>query len=169
MLQFTPDCTALSLTVERWLAVTLHMSLSGHAVERWLAVITRNSRQSSNICMELEQRIILTRPVLCSVFFVYLLLVTILIVFLLVWCLNKLSPRTDKFARVEIFQLWHEFRVMTANQRSTAWPLSDMCNVTANQRSSGQLNAVQSGVNCSMEDKVIVTVCDSRSSIYNSI
>ena len=49
MLQFTPDCTALSLTVERWLAVTLHMWLSGHAVERWLAVITRNSRQSSNI------------------------------------------------------------------------------------------------------------------------
>ena len=49
MLQFTPDCTALSLTVERWLAVTLHMSLSGHAVERWLAVITRNSPQSWNI------------------------------------------------------------------------------------------------------------------------
>ena len=49
MLQFTPDCTALSLTVERWLAVTLHMSLSGHAVERWLAVITRNSCQSWNI------------------------------------------------------------------------------------------------------------------------
>ena len=46
MLQYTPDCTALSLTVERWLAVTLHMSLSGHAVERWLAVITRNSCQS---------------------------------------------------------------------------------------------------------------------------
>ena len=42
-------CTALSLTVERWLAVTLHMSLSCHAVERWLAVITRNSRQSLNI------------------------------------------------------------------------------------------------------------------------
>ena len=49
MLQFTPDCTALSLTVERWLAVTLHMSLSGHAVERWLAVITWNSCQSWNI------------------------------------------------------------------------------------------------------------------------
>ena len=40
MPQFTPDCTALSLTVERWLAVTLHMSLSYHAVECWLAVIT---------------------------------------------------------------------------------------------------------------------------------
>ena len=49
MLQFTPDCTALSLTVERWLAVMLHMSLSGHAVERWLAVIARTSRQSWNI------------------------------------------------------------------------------------------------------------------------
>ena len=50
MLQFTPDCTALSLTVEVcWLAVTLHMSLSGHAVERWLAVITQNSCQSWNI------------------------------------------------------------------------------------------------------------------------
>ena len=49
MLQYTPDCTALSLTVERWLAVTLHMSLSGHAVERWLAVITRNSCQIWNI------------------------------------------------------------------------------------------------------------------------
>ena len=49
MLQYTPDCTALSLTVERWLAVTLHMSLSGHAVERWLAVITRNSCQSWNL------------------------------------------------------------------------------------------------------------------------
>ena len=32
MLQFTPDCTALSLMVERLLAVTLHMWLSGHAV-----------------------------------------------------------------------------------------------------------------------------------------
>ena len=40
MPQFTPDCTALSLTAEPWLAVTLHMSLSYHAVERWLAVIT---------------------------------------------------------------------------------------------------------------------------------
>ena len=49
MLQFTPDCTALSWPVERWLAVTLHMSLSGHAVERRLAVITRMSRQSLNI------------------------------------------------------------------------------------------------------------------------
>ena len=49
MLQFTPDCTALSLTVERWLAVTLHMSLSGHAVERWLAVIRQNSCQSLNL------------------------------------------------------------------------------------------------------------------------
>ena len=56
----------------------------------------------------------------------------------------------DKFARVEIFQLWREFRVMTANQRSTAWPLSDMCNVTANQRSTVKLSAVQPGVNCSM-------------------
>ena len=58
---------------------------------------------------------------------------------------------------------------MTANQRSTAWPLSDMCNVTANQRSTVKLSAVQPGVNCSMEEKVIVAVCDSRSSIYNSI
>ena len=58
---------------------------------------------------------------------------------------------------------------MTANWRSTAWPLSDMCNVTANQRSTGQPSAVQSGVNCSMEEKVIVAVCDSRSSLYNSI
>ena len=49
MLQFTPDCTALNLTVESWLAVTLHMSLSGHAVDRWLAVIMQNSRQSRNI------------------------------------------------------------------------------------------------------------------------
>ena len=46
---------------------------------------------------------------------------------------------------------------------------SDMSNVTANQRSTGQLSAVQSGVNCSMEEKVIVAVCDSRSSLYNSI
>ena len=44
-----------------------------------------------------------------------------------------------------------------------------MCNVTANQRSTGQLSAVQSGVNCSMEEKVIVTVCDSRSTLYDSI
>ena len=51
----------------------------------------------------------------------------------------------DKFACVEIFQLWHEFRVMTANQRSTAWPLSDMFNVTANQRSTIKLSAVQHG------------------------
>ena len=79
------------------------------------------------------------------------------------------APRRGKFARVEIFQLWHEFRVMTANQRSTAWPLSDMCNVTANQRSTVKRSAVQSGVYCSMEEKVIVAVCDSRSSIYNSI
>ena len=64
----------------------------------------------------------------------------------------------DKFAWVEIFQLWHEFRVMTANQRSTALPLSDMCNVTANQHSTVKLSAVQSGVNCSMEEKVIVAV-----------
>ena len=58
---------------------------------------------------------------------------------------------------------------MTANQRSTAWPLSDICNVTGNQRSTGQLSAAQSGVNCSMEEKVNVAVCDSRSSIYNII
>ena len=44
-----------------------------------------------------------------------------------------------------------------------------MCNVTANQRSTGQLSAVQSGVNYSMEEKVIVTVCDSRSTLYDSI
>ena len=52
MLQFTPDCTALSWPVERWLAVTLHMSLSGHAVERRLAVITRMTRQSLNIFID---------------------------------------------------------------------------------------------------------------------
>ena len=40
MLQFTPDWTALSLTVERWLAVTLHMWLSGHTVERMLTIAT---------------------------------------------------------------------------------------------------------------------------------
>ena len=57
---------------------------------------------------------------------------------------------------------------MTANRRSTAWPLSDMCNVTANQPT-GQLSAVQSGVNCSMEDKVIVAVCVSRSSLYDTV
>ena len=60
MLQYTPDCTALSLTVERWLAVTLHMSLSGHAVERWLAVITRNSWveifQLERICRATDPR-----------------------------------------------------------------------------------------------------------------
>ena len=44
-----------------------------------------------------------------------------------------------------------------------------MCNVTANQRSTVKLSAVQSGVNCSMEEKVNVAVCDSRSSIYNII
>ena len=44
-----------------------------------------------------------------------------------------------------------------------------MCNVTANQRSTVKLSAVQSGVNCGMEEKVIVAVCDSRSSIYNII
>ena len=86
-------------------------------------------------------------------------------------CRATLSPCTgeelwrDKFARVEIFELWREYRVMTANQRWTAWPLSHMCNVTANQRSTVKLSAVQSGVNCSMEEKVIVAVCDSRSSI----
>ena len=39
---------------------------------------------------------------------------------------------------LEIFQLCRNIRVMTANLRSAAWPLSDMCNVTANQRSTGQ-------------------------------
>ena len=88
-------------------------------------------------------------------------------------CRATLSPCTGERVHEDLwrdkFQLWHEFRVMTANQRSTAWPLSDMCNVTANQRSTVKLSAVQSGVNCSMEEKVIVAVCDSRSSIYNSI
>ena len=37
------------------------------------------------------------------------------------------------FARVEIFKLCRDIRVMTANQRSTAWPLSDVRDVTANQ------------------------------------
>ena len=69
----------------------------------------------------------------------------------------------------KIFKLWRDIRVMTANRRSTAWPLSDICNVTANQRSTVKLSAVQSGVNCSMKEKLIVAVCDSRSSIYNSI
>ena len=70
------------------------------------------------------------------------------------------------FAGVEIFKLCRDIRVMTANQRSTAWPLSDVRNVTANQFSTGQtLPAVQSGVNRSMEEKVIVAVCDSPSSI----
>ena len=73
------------------------------------------------------------------------------------------------FAREHRRQVWREFCVMTANQRSTAWPLSDMCNVTANQRSTVKLSAVQSGVNCSIEEKVIFAVCDSRSSTYNSI
>ena len=59
--------------------------------------------------------------------------------------------------------------VNSVNMRSTAWPLSHMCNVTANQRSTVKLSAVQSGVNCSMEEKVNVAVCDSRSSIYNII
>ena len=46
----------------------------------------------------------------------------------------------------------------------------DMHNVTANQRSTGQpFPVVQSGVNRTMEEKVIVAVCDSRSSIYNGI
>ena len=63
-------------------------------------------------------------------------------------------------------KLCRDIRVMTANQRSTAWPLSDMRNVTANQFSTGQpFPAVQSGVNRSMEEKVIVAVCDSLSSI----
>ena len=70
---------------------------------------------------------------------------------------------------LKIFEVRREIRVMTANRRSAAWPLSDMCNVTANQRSTGQLSAVQSGVNCSMEEKVIVAVCDSRSSLYDII
>ena len=55
--------------------------------------------------------------------------------------------------------------VNSVNMRSTAWPLSHMCNVTANQRSTVKLSAVQSGVNCSMEEKVNVAVCDSRSTI----
>ena len=59
--------------------------------------------------------------------------------------------------------------VAMVNMRSTAWPLSHMCNVTASQRSTVKLSAVQSGVNCSMEEKVNVAVCDSRSSIYNII
>ena len=43
-------------------------------------------------------------------------------------------------------------------------------NVTANQFSTGKLfPAVQSWVNRSMEEKVIVAVCDSRGSIDNSI
>ena len=37
------------------------------------------------------------------------------------------------FAQVEIFKLCRDIRVMTANQRSTAWPLSDVRNVTANR------------------------------------
>ena len=45
---------------------------------------------------------------------------------------------------------------MTANQRSTAWTLSDMCNVTADQRSTCHLSAVQSGMNHDMEEKGIV-------------
>ena len=73
------------------------------------------------------------------------------------------------YQSLKIFKLWRDIRVMTANRRSTAWPLSDICNVTANQRSTGQLSAVQSGVNCSMEEKVIVAVCDSWSSLYNII
>ena len=74
------------------------------------------------------------------------------------------------FAQVEIFKLCHDIRVMTANQRSTAWPLSDVRNVTANQFSTGQpFPAVHSGVNRRMEEKVIVAVCDSPSSIENSI
>ena len=73
------------------------------------------------------------------------------------------------YQSLKIFKLWRGIRVKTANRRSTAWPLSDMCNVTANQRSTGQLSAVQSGVNCSMEGKVNVAVCDSRSSIHNII
>jgi hypothetical protein len=48
------------------------------------------------------------------------------------------------YQSLKIFKLWRDIRVMTANRRSTAWPLSDMCNVTANQRSTGQLSAVQS-------------------------
>ena len=70
------------------------------------------------------------------------------------------------FARVEIFKLCRDIRVMTANQRSKGWPLSDVRNVTANQFSTGQpFPAVQSGVNRRMEEKVIVAVCDSPSSI----
>ena len=94
-------------------------------------------------------------------------------------CHTTLSPCTgerihedlwrDKFVRVEIFQLWREFRVMTANQRATSWPLSDICTVTANQRSTDKLSAVQSVVNCSIVEKVIVAVCDSRSSIYKIV
>ena len=41
--------------------------------------------------------------------------------------------------------------------------------MTANQRSTFKLSAVQTGVNCSMEEKVIVAVCDSRNSMYNII
>jgi hypothetical protein len=75
----------------------------------------------------------------------------------------------DTFAQVEIFQLYRDIRAMTANQRSTAWLLSDVRNVTANQPSTGQpFPSVQSGVNCSMEEKVIVAVYDSLSSIHNS-
>ena len=68
------------------------------------------------------------------------------------------------YQSLKIFKLGRDIRVMTANRRSTAWPLSDMCNVTANQRSTVKLSAVQSGANCSMEEKVIVAACDSLSS-----
>ena len=53
------------------------------------------------------------------------------------------------FAQVEIFKLCRDIRVMTANQFSTCQPFP----------------AVQSGVNRSMEEKGIVAVCDSPSSV----
>ena len=62
MLQFTPDCTAISLTVERWLAVTLHMSLSGHAVERWLAWLSSREIRVKVEIFQLERICRATNP-----------------------------------------------------------------------------------------------------------
>ena len=92
-------------------------------------------------------------------------------------CIATLLPGTGERVHVDFrwicstpllleLKLCRDIRVMTANQRSTAWPLSDVRYVTANQFSTGQpFPAVQSGLNRSIEEKVIVAVCDSPSSI----
>ena len=72
----------------------------------------------------------------------------------------------DNFAQVEIFELCRDIRMMTAYEHS----LPEWRNVTANRRSTAQpFPAVRSVPQHREETRVIVAVCDFRSSIYNII